>query len=333
MTCKACNEDTCIRVDVEGNGICETCCPLHEYGDDGTCISCGHVDEHLEKMAKHLEASGAYRVLRRLPDLPSAVMPYGDNVRRGLYVDCEATGTDTAKDEIIELCVRPFQFTTDGLRISAERPVRWYNEPKGEISQMITDLTGITADMVRGKAIDLDHLGAMVDVADIVIAHNAEYDRQMLERYLGKFANKCWACSMAQVPWPGRSKRLEHLVASMGYFYDAHGALEDTKAGLFALTRDVNGVPGLAHLLANARKTTAHCWALRAHYDYKDALKARGYHWNGGEDGRPKAWHKEVDDEAAEREWLAANVYKMLTSSVPARFDQVTPYNRFSRRA
>ena len=63
----------------------------------------------------------------------------------------------------------------------------------------------------------------------------------------------------------------------------------------------------------------------------KDRLKERGYRWNGGEDGRPKSWYKEVDqvDQGAEVEFLKVEIYQR---SVEPRVDKVTAFERYSAR-
>ena len=59
-------------------------------------------------MAAALEASGQYRVPRKLGARPPATVPEGENTRIGLFVDVETTGLDTRRDEIIELAMVPF---------------------------------------------------------------------------------------------------------------------------------------------------------------------------------------------------------------------------------
>lgn len=300
----------------------------------------------LSDKARELEESGQYRVLRRLPDLPGQILSNVET-RMGLYIDCEATGTDTAVDEVTELAAIPFRFTLDGRHVEAMKPLHWYNEPSRPITEEITKLTGISLDTVRGHRIDIAHLDAVLDVTDIVIAHSAQYDRQMLERITPKAKAKCWGCSMTQVPWGTATRKLEWILSTMGYFYDAHGAVEDTRAGLFALTQPL-GMPrdatereialaggaefmtGLQHVLEAGRKTTYHVWATRAPFEVKDLLKARKYNW----DADKKTWHKEeVQDYQGEQEWLAKNIYRSLTGTTPARFDKVTAFDRFSKRA
>ncbi|MBR0851690.1 hypothetical protein JQ543_28395 [Bradyrhizobium diazoefficiens] len=59
--------------------------------------------QDLERLAAALESSGEYRVLRRLRLANSACPPAGAPTRRGVIVDVETTGLDSATDEIIEL--------------------------------------------------------------------------------------------------------------------------------------------------------------------------------------------------------------------------------------
>ena len=64
-------------------------------------------------------------------------------------------------------------------------------------------------------------------------------------------------------------------------------------------------------LLESARKVSYRIWAIDSHYDTKDILNARGYRWNNGKDGRPKAWWCQVseEDRSTEHAWLSQNVY------------------------
>lgn len=306
----------------------------------------------LEEMACTLDVSEDYRVLRRLGIWPMKYDPE-EETREGLYVDVEATGLDTERDEVIELAAYPFKFTLDGRIVDLGDPLHFYSEPRKKITAEITKLTGITEEMVVGQSIDVPELERWVDRIDLVVAHHAEYDRPMLERITKKFERKCWGCSMSQVPWAEYGiggRKLEYILAALGRFYRAHNATTDCFAGLFAL-QSALGLPenpteleqalaggaefktALAHVLEATRATTFHVWALKAPFESKDALKARGYQWNGGEDGRPKAWHKEIgeSDLEAEKVWLSTNVYRIL-GMPPFRADRVTAFDRFTKR-
>jgi len=68
----------------------------------------------------------------------------------------------------------------------------------------------------------------------------------------------------------------------------------------------------MASLLENARRNTVRIWAEGTPYDFKDHLKKRKYRWNSGDDGRPKAWHVEIDEQLQEAElkFLHEEIYR-----------------------
>lgn len=59
----------------------------------------------------------------------------------------------------------------------------------------ITKLTGISDAMVEGQVIDIAALKALIDPADLIIAHNASFDRPFCEVFSQTFARKAWAYS------------------------------------------------------------------------------------------------------------------------------------------
>lgn len=82
------------------------------------------------------------------------------------------------------------------------------------------------------------------------------------------------------------------------------------------------------HLLNSAQKALVRIWAEGSPFDLKDVLKARGYRWNDGTDGRPKAWWVEVDAEAFEAElaFLRREVYRREVEPFSQR---ITAFERF----
>jgi len=287
---------------------------------------------NLKEMALKLEADADYRVLRRLPMAAHFPSDAYTNLFNGIYIDVETTGLNVERDEIIEFAAIPFKFENGGLIMGPEAPLHFYNEPRKSISAEITALTGVNSNMVAGMKLDVDLLEQVLAETHLVVAHNSAFDRQMVERYLPTAAKKCWGCSFEEVPWPKRGKRLEYIVSDMGYFYDAHNAINDCRAGLFALSQIVGGKPAFSYVLDAARATTYRVWALEAPFAVKDLLKARGYYWNPGEDRRAKAWHRIVPEGAQQEEtaWLQQFVYGKKQCT--ARFDKVTAFDRYSRR-
>ena len=98
-----------------------------------------------------------------------------------------------------------------------------------------------------------------------------------------------------------------------GLFADAHRAIGDCQAllHLLSLPFGADGKPALATLLAHARQTTVRIFAVNAPYDRKDMLKARGYRWYNGQNGRGRCWWRDVAerDFEAELSFLQARVF------------------------
>lgn len=292
--------------------------------------------DELEAMAAALEASGRYRVLRRLEPRADLVGEPDRPVRTGLFVDVETTGLDPVRDEIIELAMVPFVYDLSGEVLGVGAPFHELRQPAAPISAEITALTGITDEMVAGRAIDAQAVGRFASPAHLVIAHNASFDRRFLERYCETFTTKPWGCSMSQVDWAGDGHdgaRLSHLAAGAGFFYDKHRALNDCLAAIELLARPMRSTrrTALAHLLEAARLTTFRIWAENSPFELKDALKARGYRWNAEGSGGPKAWYVDVPEaqREAELEFLRREIYQREIELLVRRIDA---HDRFSDR-
>jgi DNA polymerase-3 subunit epsilon len=284
-----------------------------------------------------LVATGAFRVLRRLEPQATYNDPAGSPTHVALYIDVETTGLDHDADRIIQLAITQFTFTSDG-RVCAVRPCEaWFEDPGVPISDEITRLTGIRQVDVAGQRIDDARVGALLAEADLVIAHNAGFDRPFLERRFPGFAEMPWGCSMADVPWIAEglpTTRLEWLSERHArVFYEAHRADVDTIAGVHLLASTLpSGERAMATLLDAVRQKTVRVWALGASFATKDRLKARGYRWSGGEGGGPKAWWRDLHETQVsdERAWLEERVYYGDTSK--ARVQRFGAKLRFSTR-
>lgn len=285
-----------------------------------------------------VEASPDHRVLRRVTMGPGAregVDRDAEPLHRGLFVDTETTGLDHAKDNVIEFAAVPFEYDDAGALHSVGVPFHSYQDPGRPIPPETTRINRITDDMVAGKSIDCDALAEFAKGADLVIAHHAEFDRPFCETIWPGFETMPWACSVEQVPWDEEGvegRKLTYIAASLGYFYDAHNAINDCMAALFLLSlRLPSGRTGLARLLDKALQDSRRVWAINSPFETKDILKARGYRWNGGEDGRYKAWHKEVSvsELDAELAYLKAEIYR---GGAGGRTSKVTPLTRFTVR-
>lgn len=290
--------------------------------------------EKLEALAAQLDASPDYRILRRF--VPPSRYHEGDGAAtaRGVVVDVETTGLDTERDKIIEFCGVPFEFEKESGRILVVgEAVSFLEDPGRPIPAEVTQLTGITDDMVVGKSIDEATVATMMADVGLVIAHNAGFDRPFVDRRLAVFKRKAWACSQREVPWKAlgvSSGALEFLMMKKcGLFFDGHRADADCHAVLRLLQEPFDdGTLPMKILLTSARTPSFKVWALNAPYDKKDVLKQRRYRWSGGEGGLPKAWYTTLpESELAEEEaWLSAEVYGGKKGWEVKRMDARTRY-------
>lgn len=292
-----------------------------------------------EALVRILEASGDYQVLRRLK-VPESYSPAeGVSLLRGLVVDVETTGLDVTREKIIELGAVPFDFDSSGRVYAVHAPLSYFEDPGKPIPQDVVEITGITNADVSGQHIDDEAVLTALDPVVLVIAHNAAFDRRMLERRFPAFEKKYWACSMQEVPWQdfgSRSRKLDYLLYRVARaFHTGHRAADDCLATLHLLTmtRDGGGT-ALASLLKSARRPTLRLWATGAPIEVKDALKRRHYRWFPGSETRAKAWYLDLFGEEelkSEQEWLHKNAYddRPNPNWLVERF---TGMDRYSRR-
>ena len=121
------------------------------------------------------DQSTTTRTLRRLK-LPARFnVPDNIPVRQGLYVDCETTGKDWARDAVIEIALLPFAYTLDGhiVEVRLEEAHSYRRDPGRALSAETTALTGLTDDDVRGRHIDVEAASALTERSDLRRPHRS----------------------------------------------------------------------------------------------------------------------------------------------------------------
>ena len=291
----------------------------------------------LDSMATQLEATGNFRVLRRAPPFPP-IPEMTAGLRRGIVVDVETTGLDPRTDAIIQIAILPFVYDGQGRVLGAGAPFVGAEDPFQPIPPKFTQLTGLTLEMLSGKFLDYDEVEAAVGEPSIVIAHHADFDRKFLENRFPFFERLPFGCSMTEVPWKDEGyegTKLSYLMMRAGYFHDAHDAGDECAAVLALLgqTLPTAGATALSFVLDAAANPTHRFWAVGAPIEFKDVLKRRGYRWNPGDDGRPRAWYKNVParDFEAERSFLATDIYQ--NNFATPVVTSIDAFSRFSNRS
>ena len=249
--------------------------------------------------------------------------------KREIVLDTETTGLDHQNDEIIEIAIRKWIYhKRDHYLIKPVEEYSELNEPvKNEISEVITEITGITKEDVQGKKIDWSVVSRLLNESDFVLAHNAGFDRPMIEAVAEVSevsSSKIWTCSFKQVDWANMgflSAKQELLSVFHGFHYSGHRALTDIDALANLLLQG----DYLKDILADAKTKQVRVDCVQAPFDSKDTLKANGFSWNA----LSRFWTRLVSESELEemKTFLTDKVY--LQGRMAAQFTPIDLRDRF----
>ena len=273
---------------------------------------------NFDEMADKLSAHPDFKVKRRLVPILDFGPGTGAATKRVLILDTETTGLDWRAENIIELAMLSVDVDMQtGQPVGVVEVYEDFEDPGRPIPAEIMKLTGITTHDVKGQKLNEAKIIEMVERADLIVAHNAGFDRPFVENRLEVFEHKAWACSFAGINWKAQglgSAKLEFLCSELGWFYDAHRAQVDCHALLRVLSSPLKAQPedmpstGLQQLFRSTEQARTVVKAFGSPFETKDKLKARGYRW----DAEAKVWFtavKSADALEAEAEWLKSQVY------------------------
>lgn len=260
----------------------------------------------LEKIEDIKKRPQDYRLLYQVPltrEEVSANLPLNINitcpnecVSSIVFLDTETTGMfdddiDGHPSKIIELVMVRCTFSLDRkIILSVDSIYSGYEDPQYPIPENITNLTGISNDMVRGKRfVDQEVQSFLVD-APLMVAHNAKFDRPFFDRRFPQLSYLPWACTIQGIDWHALGidvVKLEYLVKNDGFFYDTHRAYDD---GLALCHLMIHQPQAMAMLIDSAMRLVYKIEAVDAPYSVKDTLKQNGYKWNSTD----KVWYIQV---------------------------------------
>lgn len=256
----------------------------------------------------------------------------------GLCLDVETTGLDKENDHITELGLVAFEFDQEGLIYRIKRIYNGFEQPPEPISEFVTNKTGITNEMVRGQRFDDALVNRAFSMATLVIAHNASFDRPMVERRFPQAEQNHWGCSYKDVDWEEEgldSQKLGHIMAHFGYKFTGHRAEIDVLATIHILSQTLasTGETALVSLLDTIRTPSYHVYAYHTDFDKKDTLAARGYRWFPGDSSRQKCWNKAIEEAELDDEllFLRETIYPGRKRDVFA-VERLGSLNRYSSR-
>lgn len=277
-----------------------------------------------------------YKIIRKLK-IPKRFNEHSPpSLQRGLVVDVETTGFNQLTDEVIQLAMLAFDYDPDTGKIyevHLNQAYSEFNEPMQDIPHKVTQITGITKDMTLGHSLNTDCINEEIARADLIIAHNAQFDRSFCEKITNRFQDKLWSCSFSSVNWQEHgfsAGKLDYLGMQFGWFYERHRADADCEAcvALLSMTLDKTGKTVLSYVIENASRVEYILPAYNSAYEQRFKLKDRGYVWVKDQN----VWvayvcEKNLDEE---KDWLKKEIYG--SSIRPLRIKKINPHDRYTDR-
>lgn len=245
----------------------------------------------------------------------------------GMIIDTETTGINMDHDEIMSLCILPFRFDDNYQVTKFYDPFMFWNDPTVEISDFVTRLTGISKSDLEGEELDKRKIVKILSKADLVIAHHAKFDRNILEKEIPalKDLELVWGCSMEDIDWEDRlilSRVLDYVLFRIGFYFTHHEADTDCYAvGQILLHNHGEFLKEIAERAYSAAEY-GKFYARKTPFSEKEILKSNGYRW----DPDMKSWYKSIhsDDIDKEMDFLENSV-----SSYDDLFVQESIFERF----
>lgn len=258
----------------------------------------------LEKIKQIKARPQDFRLLKQVPlirekviaSLPLSITPMQANERvySLVFLDIETTGL-SSDAKIIELGMVHCTFSMDRyIILSVNRYLSGFEDPQEPIPAKIVELTGITNEMVHGQSFDNNEVQNFFTDRPLVVAHNAKFDRPHFEQRFPQLINFSWACSLQGINWDSLGfaiHKLEFIMKSIGFFYNAHRAIDDCFALCFLL---IHNQKAMQMLINSALQVSYKIEARYSPFSIKDTLKKHDYRW----DPNNKVWYIEVNSQA-----------------------------------
>ena len=214
-------------------------------------------------------------------------------VRTLLIIDTETTGLDPQLDHCLEVGV--ILFDVPSRQVLAQHS--FLLPVEANAAEAINRIPAAATNLPQPWRPALSYLQSLLDAADVLVAHNAAFDRQWFGRGHLPATDKPWLCSMEEMRWPAeRLLRSRPSVRDLALAYEipvwaAHRALTDCiyLAEVFRRCED------LEQLLERGLEPRQ---LMRAQVSYDDRHLARdaGFRWNEPVKG---AWARRLSEREA----------------------------------
>lgn len=215
-------------------------------------------------------------------------------ISSALIVDTETTGTDPAKDKVIEVAAIRFS-------IAHATPVEAYSavlraDSQPPEAERVNGIPSAALPSGTDPRIAWQRVRAMAESSDLVLAHKADFDRSMAPEDLRSILP--WVCTMDDVEWPAfsGSKSLVAIALAHGLGVShAHRAMTDCDLISRLLTACAARGINIEAMLLRAMRPKATYRALVG-YDNRQLAKDAGFRF----EANTKRWLRSMAIEDAQ---------------------------------
>jgi len=194
-----------------------------------------------------------------------------------LIVDTETTGLDPQLDHCLEVGV--ILFDVSSRQVLAQQS--FLLPVESNAAEAINRIPASATNLPQPWRPALGYLQSLLDAADVLVAHNAAFDRQWFGRGHLPATDKRWLCSMEDMRWPPeRQLRSRPSVRDLALAYEipvwaAHRALTDCiyLAEVFRRCEDLEQL--IEHGLEPRQLMRA-----QVSYDNRHLARDAGFRWN-----------------------------------------------------
>lgn len=162
-------------------------------------------------------------------------------------VDTETTGL-AEEDEVISVGVILLEISAKSGKLIREIDSYYgLREPMVPIHPMAAKVHGLKLDDLRGKNLDMQRLTGLFENADIIAAHNAQFDYKMLIKIFSELRYAKWGCTCLGLRdfWRNMpNRKLDTICAELGVSRpEPHNAMSDCRALIEVLVKSKSDYP------------------------------------------------------------------------------------------
>jgi DNA polymerase III subunit epsilon len=218
-----------------------------------------------------------------------------------LILDTETTGIEPCQGGLIEIGAIFYNVPTKSIIQQFSTLLHAEENPAFEINRISTDSLKATICEIEVSCLGL--LLDMIKFSDLIIAHNADFDKnwlktlECLKSLKGDFIPdyKKWLCTRNDFTWPilkATPLNLIHIAVALGVpIVSAHRALTDCQL----IASCFNKIDDLEERLIEAQKER-HIYIAQVSFQEKKLAKAEGFIWN---ELYKNYWAKKMTDSQA----------------------------------